>query len=247
MCSCASTYRFVQVMKTEPVDKTGMINVDGGMDYEDANCLVHYTLWSEGGELTFSIYNKTDKIIFVNLYKSFFIKNEHAFDYTTKFREQSVVAIPPKAFKVLSGFIISELMILDCDLTRFPTDSASISYTEDNSPLVFSNYLTYNVDNNAQEWTIENKFYISKVTNYAQPVYRTFILRSQKPCQNLTDEIGNEYTPNYPFRLYDSVYNFDNSNCFFINYDKVTRHRIYKKTRSSLEYSEYHNGYIRYF
>ncbi|MDR0812250.1 MAG: hypothetical protein LBN23_08305 [Paludibacter sp.] len=49
--------------------------------YEDNNCKVSYDFWSNGGYLRFEIYNKTDKNLFIDLGKSFFILNGIAYDY----------------------------------------------------------------------------------------------------------------------------------------------------------------------
>lgn len=49
--------------------------------YDDENCCVIYNLWGENGNLTFSFTNKTDKDIYIDLTRSFFIKNGLAYDY----------------------------------------------------------------------------------------------------------------------------------------------------------------------
>jgi hypothetical protein len=75
--SCATT--FYQVYKAIPSEK--MIVSDNSLIYEDVYCKVIYNLWSEGGNVGFVFYNKTDSDIFLNLEKSFFILNGVSYDY----------------------------------------------------------------------------------------------------------------------------------------------------------------------
>lgn len=49
--------------------------------YEDATCKITYNLWSEGGNLGFTFYNKTDQPIYLHLDQCFFVKNGLAQDY----------------------------------------------------------------------------------------------------------------------------------------------------------------------
>ena len=284
LCSCAATrtFNYVQVLKTAPVDKTNIAVTNEGMMYTDDNCSILYHLWSEGGYFMFTIFNKSDKIIYLDLSKSFFVKNGIAYDYyinrsyensssvtssqsvavagiytavasgegsttiaSTTIHERPVIAIPPKASKVLSDYTIWQSVVLDCDLLRYPGDSASITYDVDNSPITYSNYLTYRVGEEPQEKTVENKFYISRVSNYAAPTFSKYVLREKKPCQNLTNEIGDNYKPHYTFDIYDKVINVDITNCFYINYQIVTDKQLYKKTgEKSFYYDPENDGYI---
>lgn len=80
--SCGTYYEYIQVLNTKPVnnlDKTSKTN--GGLLYEDANCAVFYKFWGNGGNAGFEFYNKTDQIIYLDLSKTFFIKNGVAYDY----------------------------------------------------------------------------------------------------------------------------------------------------------------------
>lgn len=80
--SCGTYYEYIQVLSTKPVnnlDKTSKTN--GGLLYEDANCAIFYKFWGNGGDAGFEFYNKTDQIIYLDLSKTFFIKNGIAYDY----------------------------------------------------------------------------------------------------------------------------------------------------------------------
>lgn len=80
--SCSSTYHFVQVFKVDAIDKDAPISeYNGGLLYEDDNCGIYYSFWSEGGDASFEFHNKTNKIIYIDLRKTFFIRNGLAKDY----------------------------------------------------------------------------------------------------------------------------------------------------------------------
>ena len=80
--SCAQTYHFVQVFETQSSNQSAPVKQqNGGLVYEDDECLVFYSLWANGGDASFGIFNKTDQIMYVDLSKSFFIRNGIANDY----------------------------------------------------------------------------------------------------------------------------------------------------------------------
>ena len=78
LTSCVST-NFVQVYKAMPSDK--LVMQDDRIVYEDDNCKITYYLWSEGGNIGFQFFNKTDKNIYVKLEESFFILNGVSYNY----------------------------------------------------------------------------------------------------------------------------------------------------------------------
>lgn len=49
--------------------------------FEDNNCRISYNFWNSGGDVGFSIYNKTDTDITINLTKTFFVLNGVAYEY----------------------------------------------------------------------------------------------------------------------------------------------------------------------
>jgi hypothetical protein len=51
------------------------------MVYEDGICKITYNFWCDGGNSGFVFENKTDNTIYIDLAKSFYIKNGVAYDY----------------------------------------------------------------------------------------------------------------------------------------------------------------------
>lgn len=77
LSSCAVT-NYYQVYKT--YTENGTIN-NNKIVFEDKNCSVYYNLWTEGGDIGFGIYNKTESDLKVYLDKTFFVLNGVAYEY----------------------------------------------------------------------------------------------------------------------------------------------------------------------
>lgn len=296
------------------------------MLYEDDNCALFYSLWANGGDASFAIYNKTDEVLYVDLSKSFFIRNGIANDYyrerawsetssssfgtqttssvaaygnisssygvgatylgnfgslpftaadpilttanaqktesygllrsaafansyatstssSVAVKEQKIMAIPPHASKIVAEYAISTELLLNCNLDRYPEDKASITFNEQNSPLRFSNYITYHLGNTTQENVVRNDFYIAKITNYAEPSVYKFVERPKRPCQNLTSDDSKDYKDTYPTKVYDKVYNLDRSNCFYLEYQIQSNRKLYKGGGQTYYYNEIYKGW----
>ena len=76
--SCSSIY-YYQIYKVQPIGDLSKSN--HWLIHEDANCIILYDFWEEGGNAGFLIYNKLEKNIYVNMKESFFICNGIAYDY----------------------------------------------------------------------------------------------------------------------------------------------------------------------
>ncbi len=321
--SCSQMYYYVQVFETQPLTEN-IKSANKGLLYEDEHCSIYYSFWANGGDASFSIYNKTNDIMYLDLSKSFFIRNNIANDYykervwetsrtestsvnssialsgsvnkgeihgvayqgnystlpvsgaeqispissanvleshgviystavansfatsksvSTAYKEQKIIAIPPKATKIVIEYSISDNFLLDCDLDRYPEEKASIEFNETTTPLRFTNYVTYKLGESSQEQVIKNTFYVSRITNYAEPFLFTYIERT-KPCQNLTSENKQVYSPKYPEKVYDRYYVFDTSKCFFLKYNIWSKYKHYED-KGGFYYSYSYDGFVK--
>ncbi len=77
LSACSTTYYQVYTIQSSDTEKTKA----NKYVYEDDNCLVMYNFWRDGGSPGFTFYNNTDSIIYVDLSKSFFVRNGIAYDY----------------------------------------------------------------------------------------------------------------------------------------------------------------------
>ena len=75
--SCADR-NYYQVYDIQSSDVTMK---DGVYAYDNADCRITYNMWSEGGNVSFMVQNKTDKNLYIVMPKSFFILNGVANDY----------------------------------------------------------------------------------------------------------------------------------------------------------------------
>lgn len=177
--------------------------------FEDSNCTINYNLWSEGGNIGFSLYNKTENDLVIDLTKTFFVINGIAYEYyqnrifsnssttgasansysypyyrnyiianvtntssssfSTSYIEKPQISIPAKTSVIVTEYDITDSRYVTCQLDKFPSNKSikSMNYTINDSPFIFSNLITYLTKSDTIR--IENKFYVSEVTNYPAP------------------------------------------------------------------------------
>ena len=97
-------------------------------------------------------------------------------------RESEEVCIPPMSSKIISEYNIFESPLRYCGLAKFPRrkENDSVSFTEENSPIKFSNYITYRTDESSNVKTIENGFYIDEIKNMPESQFVT--LSKKRSC-----------------------------------------------------------------
>ena len=251
--SCTSS-AYYQVYKTAYSDKLSI--KDNELVYEDDNCKVFYNLWTEGGDIGFKLYNKTDKNIYLNLEESFFILNGIAYDYyknrvitnssnsgstvsyginasssatgynyfdliqTNKIsvskstgiissngysvstNEEKVICIPSKTSKIISEYSINQSLIRNCDLYKYPTKNQvkSIGYNKSQSPIVFSNRMTYSLGQDTTPIKFENEFYVMEITNY--PMNEIIDLKFAELCGQKSMTLSRHFKNSSPDKFY---------------------------------------------
>lgn len=89
-------------------------------------------------------------------------------------KENPIVCIPPHTTKRISEYSINNTLIRNCELFRYPKSKQirTKSYTEQKSPIVFSNRITYEIDGTSK--LVENEFFVSEITNYPEPNFFEF-------------------------------------------------------------------------
>lgn len=253
LTSCVTT-SFYQVYTTVPSDKS--IIKDNYLVYEDENCKVSYNFWSEGGNIGFHFYNKTDNDIYLNLNKCYFVLNGVAYDYfknrvythstssgattsrsatTSKsvtginyldllqtnriqatsiaglvtsseysisYNEEKVVCIPSKTSKIITEYSINDNLYRDCDLFKYPTKKQvkSKSFSKSDSPIVFSNIITYTVEQSEKQVRFENEFYVSEISNY--PESEMFNSKYDEFCGQISATMTRYYKNVSPDKFY---------------------------------------------
>lgn len=82
-------------------------------------------------------------------------------------QERMVVVIPPHAFKRVSEYTINQQMLSFCGVKETPSGSktAGQTFTAENSPIVFSNFITYTLGESNVKQHVNNIFYVSEIIN----------------------------------------------------------------------------------
>lgn len=189
---------------------------NGAYYYSTSSCDITYNFWSEYGDIYFTITNKTNKVIYIDLTKSFFSKNGIAYDYflnrtigsstslsessvnsitsqkssSVSYKEKPIIAIPPHSTKIFCEYIIMKSPYKDCDLTEIPQKGKNVimSFSEKNTPIEFTNYICYRIEDEEKEQFVENRFYLSQVINQH---YNDTFHKVDTGCENNLYKIKN--------------------------------------------------------
>jgi len=113
-------------------------------------------------------------------------------------KEMDIVCIPPKTYKVISEYNITNSLYSDCDLPWYPSKGQvrTIKFTSAKSPYIFSNKIAYTVGKSKDIFTFDNKFYVSGITNYPEKAVIT--KRYRDVCGKRSNEkydSFNNYSP----------------------------------------------------
>lgn len=159
-------------------------------------------------------------------------------------KEKQIIAIPPHGKKTVKTYNINTSPMLSCDLQRYPAKSARLDFSADNSPFLFSEVVTYSVGDKSQPVTLNNEFYVSSITNYAEPEI-VEMKKREEPCENMQD-------PDYSTPLYDLYDKFirdsicETSTSFYNTYSKTTAKKLYEKElKKDYSYDSRYNAFVK--
>lgn len=257
MCSCGTYYEYIQLLTTKPIDQNVPIaQVNGGLLYEDDSCTIFYNFWENGGNIGFKFYNKTDKIIDIDLNRSFFVKNGVAYDYyqyyqdkaaitTTSTCNSPILSIPPKSYRFVQSFSIISSEIIDCDLKYYPEKSAKINYTKENTPIIFANYISFKIGEDSFLRSIKNEFYVSEVTNYAMQEVVDYTKREdENVCENLLSP-EHIYRQKNQIQVYDKYITVCDGKSFYKTYKIFSHFKLYKENWRDYMWDYNLKGYVK--
>lgn len=84
---------------------------------------------------------------------------------------------------------------------------SSVTFNNDNTPVSFSNFITYRIGDNGEVKHIENKFYVSQITNISDK--KELVKSKEKDCNGLVskqmymkDYSSSSFYISYPFSKY---------------------------------------------
>lgn len=204
LCACAPQ-SYYQLYK---VSTNGLEQKNNCLTFENEHCIVSYNLWGESGDLSFLLYNKTDKDMFVIMPQSFFIKNGIAYDYYT------------------NAIHISRLVVQSGKATSYANSYASIF---GNSALGIGRAATYAEAATAENSTTTKEMAVICIPPRAAKSFNGFqlIADAYKDCD--------DYEFNYPKKVSDFItYEKDDSPWKFRNRIAYT----FDETNQTCEYIE---------
>ena len=116
--------------------------------------------------------------------------------FLTAFIEKPVLTIPPKTSINISGYLIANSRYVDCGLLKYPTkkNMKTVAFDNTSSPFSFYNIITYSVKGDTSK--LENRFYVSEITNY--PSSEVFMSVDTSKCGGKLDtpiEVFKNMTP----------------------------------------------------
>ena len=163
---------------------------------------------------------------------------------TVTIKEKQIIAVPPHSKKYIKTYSITNAPFLSCDLQRYPSQHAKLNFTAEDSPYHFSDIITYTIGDNTQHITVNNEFYVSSVTNYAEPEI-VVMKQREEPCENMKqpDYIQPEYEL-FDKYIRDNICDFSSS--FYNTYSVSSQKKLYdKNNNSSYIYNTQHQAYIK--
>ncbi len=94
-------------------------------------------------------------------------KNSVSSSQSVSIEEKEIISIPANSSKIITEYSINYNLYRSCDQKLFPSKKQvkALSFTPNNSPLTFSNIITYKVGENGNYESVENGFYVSDITN----------------------------------------------------------------------------------
>lgn len=78
LSSCSTLTSYYQICKVSSDLPT---STTGAYEFKNSACDVTYDFWNDGGSISFIVTNNTNDILYIDLSKSFLIKNGIAYDY----------------------------------------------------------------------------------------------------------------------------------------------------------------------
>ena len=133
---------------------------------------------------------------------------------SVEIKEQDLICIPPKTSKLFYEYQILENIYRECGFLLSPKKSEikRLKYADTNSPIKFSNVISYCISEQGNPIVVNNDFYISSITNISAGEFITEI-RVEKDC------MGKSYGANG----YKTVYKEQAPNKFYIRYVQNAR------------------------
>ncbi|MFN4762928.1 hypothetical protein ACKGJN_07390 [Gillisia sp. Q332] len=86
------------------------------------------------------------------------------------YQEEEIIVIPAGTSKIIMEHDITDTVLRNCNLILYPKrkEIQTQRYSATDTPLDFSNRITYSIGRNPELIMLENKFYVSEIANYPE-------------------------------------------------------------------------------
>lgn len=101
-----------------------------------------------------------------------------------EYTEKPQIVIPANSSKAIAEFTVTPDYFAHCDLKRYPTKKQvrSVSFDQNSSPFIFSNFITYQIGSQTQ--SVSHDFFVSEITNV--PASEAFKNVQTERCEKKT-------------------------------------------------------------
>lgn len=88
--------------------------------------------------------------------------------YSVSYNEEKIICIPSMTSKIITEYSINKSLYRDCALFKYPSKKniETKHFEKSDSPLVFSNRISYTIGKSENPVKFENEFFVSEITNY---------------------------------------------------------------------------------
>ncbi len=118
------------------------------------------------------------------------------------YSEAVYIIVPPGKSRIITEFNINNSRLLDCGLYKKPTSKQinTLKFSNESSPYIFGNILSYTIGRSDELITFENNFYVSEVTNY--PSVEIIKLQHDELCGEELETSTKIFSVESPDRFY---------------------------------------------
>lgn len=150
---------------------------------------------------------------------------------STTIKEPDIIAVAPKSFKVIKcDYDINSQRFMSCDIKNKDVPD-SLDFNQENTPIRFSNYITYKVGKSGEDKIVDNQFYVSQVKIVPYPYMFEYIEIYKFACpENLS------YDP----KRYNRIVNVPFNQHFYVKYTIRSKRTLYKNKNSYYPVENYY-------
>ena len=199
-----------------------IIYIDLKNSFFEKNRLVFDYYQNKTSEYITSSYNNTHELFsqYSKLYVSDNILSldNMSFAYGSPYKyyiqDKEIIAIPPKMAKLICEFKVSNRLLYfdECQRDLYPENVIIHSFTKEESPINFTNFITYKIGKYGKDISISNKFYITEIKN--------IIETSEKIKEEISDKCDIGSNPYYTSKVIVSYMTSEDNNRFYMTYEQ---------------------------